>query len=364
MSLKPKRLVVGAVILGVFGIGALFAARTAFFAFAPAQPGSQVASVLEIHKGQGPNEISRMLEAAHVIQDAGSFALVGRFSRQWGKIKAGEYRVSPGMSPLEIFGVITSGISIGHPVTIREGENMYEIAADLEHKGLVKAAHFLALARSPALMQSLGIATVDRPVPSLEGYLFPETYFFNKSLSAEDMIRQMVRHFYQAWGEPEVTRAKELGLSRHEMITLASMIEKETGAPQERPMIASVFYNRLKKHMRLQSDPTTIYGIWEKYQGNLHRSDLLTQNAYNTYAISALPIGPIGNPGRESIKAALYPVETNYLFFVSHNDGTHQFSATLAEHNSAVGRFQLDPKAREGKSWRDLGKVKAKPPKR
>ncbi len=362
MQLKPKRLVIGAAILGAFGIGAVFSARLAFYAFSPAQPGSDAAVILEVRKGQGPLEISRSLESSHAIHDSESFALVGRLSRQWGKIKAGEYKVSPGMSPLEIFGVITSGVSIAHPITIREGENMYEIASDLEQKGLAKRAQFLVLVRSPALLQSLRISTQSRPVATLEGYLFPETYFFNKSMTAEEMIRQMVRRFFQAWGEPEAARAKVLGLSRHEIITLASMIEKETGAAQERPMISSVFYNRLKKHMRLQSDPTTIYGIWEKYRGNLHRSDLLTVNNYNTYAITALPAGPIGNPGRESIKAALNPVETNYLFFVSHNDGTHQFSATLAEHNSAVSKFQLDPKARAGKSWRDLGKEKAKPP--
>jgi UPF0755 protein len=147
-----------------------------------------------------------------------------------------------------------------------------------------------------------------------------------------------------------------LGLSRREVIILASVVEKETGAGFERPMIASVFYNRLKKKMRLQSDPTTIYGIWENYSGNLRRSDLLQKTPYNTYAIPALPAGPISNPNPESIKAVLYPAETEYLYFVSKNDGTHIFSKTYAEHAAHVRETQLDPKAREGKSWRDLGK--------
>jgi UPF0755 protein len=172
------------------------------------------------------------------------------------------------------------------------------------------------------------------------------------------MIRQMVRHFQSIWTEEKETRAKALGFTRHQLITLASMVEKETGAPQERPIISSVFHNRLRKKMKLQSDPTTIYGIWERYDGNIHRADLLSETPYNTYTIPALPIGPIGNPGKEAIEAALHPAQTDYLFFVSHNDGTHEFTRSIEEHNKAVTKFQLDPKARAGKSWRDLVKQK------
>src|SRR6185312_975952 len=134
------------------------------------------------------------------------------------------------------------------------------------------------------------------------------------------------------------------------------IIEKETGAPQERPMISSVFHNRLRKRMKLQSDPTTIYGIWKRYDGNIHKSDLSTQNPYNTYFVPALPVGPISNPGREAIRAALNPATSDYLYFVSHNDGTHEFSTTYENHTKAVKKFQLDAKARAGKSWRDLYK--------
>ena len=175
-------------------------------------------------------------------------------------------------------------------------------------------------------------------------------------MSAEDMIRQMVRHFKDSWTPDFTARARALNLTQFQVITLASMIEKETGAPQERPMIASVFYNRLHKKMKLQSDPTTIYGMWERYTGKVHVSDLQEKNDYNTYSVAALPIGPISNPGTEAIKATLYPSSSEFLFFVSHNDGTHEFTSSLADHNAAVRKFQLDPKAREGKSWRDLGK--------
>jgi UPF0755 protein len=249
---------------------------------------------------------------------------------------------------------LKSGISIAHPVTIIEGANIYEIAATIEEKKLGSKQDFLKLCKDSQLISTLGFNPAS--VISLEGFLFPNTYFFNKTLSVEDMIRQMVKQYRTVWGEAEENRARALGLTSYQAITLASMIEKETGAPQERPLIASVFYNRLKKKMRLQSDPTTIYGIWERYQGNLHKSDLLNPSPYNTYFVPGLPAGPIGNPGKEAIQAALYPAESEYLYFVSHNDGTHQFSRSLEEHNLAVKKFQLDPKARTGKSWKDLKK--------
>jgi UPF0755 protein len=256
------------------------------------------------------------------------------------------------MSPIEIFSTLTSGISAAHPITVREGENFYEIANDLEAKGLASAEHFVRLCKDPQFIASLGIFKEKLP-PTLEGYFFPDTYFFNRTLTDSDMIKQMVRHFLVFWTPQIDARAKLLQMTQHEVLTLASIIEKETGVPDERPIISSVFHNRLKKRMKLQSDPTTIYGMWERYEGKIHRSDLLEKNSYNTYSVKALPIGPIGNPGKEAIEAALNPANTNYFYFVSHNDGTHQFSTTIEEHNQAVRRFQIDPKAREGKSWRD-----------
>jgi UPF0755 protein len=167
------------------------------------------------------------------------------------------------------------------------------------------------------------------------------------------MARQMVKHFFDFWGKEQEQRARELNLSVHAIITLASIIEKETGAAEERAMISSVFHNRLKKRMKLQSDPTTIYGMWERFKGKIHKQDLFEKNSYNTYAVAALPEGPIGNPGKEAIQAALYPADTPFYYFVSHNDGTHEFSRTVEEHNQAVLKYQLDKKMREGKSWRD-----------
>jgi UPF0755 protein len=333
-------------------------ARLALFAFSPAQSGAP-ADTIEIHKGQSNGEIARALLNKNIITDVRMFNWLGRATRSWRKIKAGEYQVSGSMTPLEVFSTITSGLSIIHPVTVREGENMYEIAADLESKKLATKENFLALCKNPQFVHSVGLPT---EVKTLEGYLFPDTYNFNKTLTAQDMATQMVRHANQVWTQKDEAAAANLSMTRSQVITLASIIEKETGAPQDRPMISSVLHNRLKKKMRLQSDPTTIYGMWDRYAGKIHKSDLSEANTYNTYYVSGLPEGPISNPGRESIDAALNPAQSDYLFFVSHNDGTTEFTRSLEDHNKAVRKYQLDPKAREGKSWRDLNKKQQQQP--
>ena len=249
-------------------------ARLAFFALEPGHPGAP-ADTIEIHKGQSNGEITRALFNKNIITDIRLFNWLGRLTRNWKRIKAGEYQVSGSMTPLEVFSTITSGLSIVHPVTVREGENMYEIAMDLESKKLARKEDFLALCRNPQFIHSVGLPP---EVKSLEGYLFPDTYNFNKTLTAQDMAIQMVHHANQVWTEKDETSAAFLGMTRYQIITLASIIEKETGAPQERPIISSVFHNRLRKKMRLQSDPTTIYGMWDRYAGKIHKADLWQQS--------------------------------------------------------------------------------------
>lgn len=355
---------------GLIGLAILIAALAAAFygggvvrfaisPYSDSQTGEPV--LFEVQRGDTPSVISKNLEAQGVIADSEKFVLLGRMTRSWKNIKAGEYEVSPLQTPLAILDIITSGVSYTRPFTIREGENMYEIAAKLEEKEAGNGVSFLSLVRDPqfiaTLAPSLGLSD---PLPaSLEGYLFPDTYRFSKSTPLDEMVRQMTRRFQAVWGEREEARAREIGLTRHQVVTLGSIIEKETGAPEERPVISSVFHNRLQKKMRLQSDPTTIYGIWETYSGNIKREHLQLKTPYNTYTIAALPVGPIANPGKESIHAALWPAQSDFLFFVSQNDGTHVFSRTYEEHGAAVRKFQIDRKAREGKSWRDLGKRKA-----
>jgi UPF0755 protein len=180
---------------------------------------------------------------------------------------------------------------------------------------------------------------------TLEGYLFPDTYYFPSGLESKSIITAMVKQFRIAFKPEWQTRAEELGMSVHEVVTLASIIEKETGAPEERPLISSVFHNRLKKGMRLETDPTVIYGIPD-FDGNIKRRHLNTYTPYNTYKIKGLPPGPIASPGAAALEAALYPAQSKYLYFVSKKDGTHQFSATIKEHNAAVRKYQLRKKRR------------------
>lgn len=326
-----------------------------YYAITPLNPGAapKPEDVIEIHRSDSHAAIVKLLVFKGVIDQPKMFNWLGRITRKWGRVKAGEYQVSPSMSPMQIFSTMTSGISLVHPITVREGENMYEIAEDVESKKLASGEDFVGLCKNAEFVAKLGF---NPEMKTLEGFLYPDTYHFNKTMSAEDMIRQMVHHANQMWTKQDDAAASVQGLSRYQVVTLASIIEKETGAPDERPMISSVFHNRLKKHMKLQSDPTTIYGMWERFQGKIHRSDLQEATPYNTYTVPALPAGPISNPGRDAISAALNPATTDFLYFVSHNDGTHQFSRSFEEHNRAVQKFQLDPKAREGKSWRDLTK--------
>lgn len=335
------------------GLG-FYGTRFAVFALSPLRGANASGAVIEISKGQGPKELTRMLVAQGIVRPGseGNFILFGRITRLWKRVKAGEYKFSPEMTPIEAFRVLTSGISILHPLTIREGENIYEIANALQQMGLVSKEQFLKTVSDPKFIASLGFK--DSKPKTLEGYLFPDTYFLNKTMTSEDIVRGMYRKFSSVWTNAQEIRAHELGMNRHQIVTLASIVEKETGASDERPMISSVFHNRLKKKMRLQSDPTTIYGIWERYHGNISKADLSSQTPYNTYYVPALPAGPIANPGREALHAALYPSQSDFLYFVSHNDGTHEFTKTYNAHLGAVRKFQLDHKARDGKSWRDL----------
>ncbi|NDD91667.1 endolytic transglycosylase MltG [bacterium] len=331
------------------------AARLAWFATQPMAVDHPTETVILLNKGIGPSEIARQLEANKAVSSAKDFQLLGRVLRKWKDLKTGEYLVTSGMSPLEIFKVLSSGISIQHMVTIREGANMYEVADALEKSGLTSREKVLSLCRNSEFIKAQGF---QEPLPpSLEGYLFPDTYAFTRVETPEAMLQTMMRRYRAAWTQVKTRFAAQiasLGLTEHQIITLASIIEKETGAPEERPMISSVFHNRLRKKMRLQSDPTTIYGIWETYSGNIRKQDLLTPTPFNTYTVPSLPIGPISNPGLLAMEAAVNPAQSEYLFFVSQNEGRHIFTKSYEEHSKAVRRFQVDPKAREGKSWRNL----------
>lgn len=279
------------------------------------------------------SKVADDLETRGIITNKSLFMLWARFKDMAGEIKSGEYSLSPAMSPVKLLAILTKGAIITHPVTIPEGFSMYQIAELLEQRGLVSGKGFLALSLTGEMLEPYGIES-----PSLEGYLYPDTYNFGRGISARSAIKAMLERFLEMV-EPLNKRLEESGMGLEKVVTLASIVEKETGQGKERPLIASVFLNRIKKRMRIESDPTVIYGI-KDFNGNLTRKDLKTRTPYNTYVIKGLPPGPIANPGIDAIRAVLYPEDTKYLYFVSKNDGTHYFSKTLKEHNNAVLKYQ------------------------
>ena len=325
------------------------------FGNAPFDQGGSTKKVeFDLLKGMHPREIAQALERQGITSNANAFFWFGKLTGSWAGIKAADYELDPSMAPSLIFKTFRSGIGIQHALLIHEGDNIYQVAQSFMESELPDRKDALKLLTSPEMIQAVGLG--DEGIRSLEGYLYPNTYFYDKREASANLIRRMVEAFLRTWTPEFDARAKELGLTRKQVVILASMLEKETGAPFERPIVASVFFNRLKKKMRLQSDPTTIYGIWTHYDGNIHRSDLTHPTEYNTYTLPSLPIGPISNPNPDSIKAVLYPADTDFLYFVSKNNGTHVFSKTYGEHTEWVKKTQLDPAAREGKSWRDLNK--------
>lgn len=344
------------IVLVALVLGGMEAFR--FLATGPGRADEKV--VFDVRQGQSFLRVATELEKQGLIRSQLKLRVLAKLTQQDRRVKLGEYELNKAMAPQEILAVLTSGRSIQYSVTFPEGSNIYEMAAQLEAKNLYRAADFLEAVRDRAVIRSL----LNIEVSSLEGYLFPETYNVTKYTALKDLLAMMVKNFVDTYNTIEGREGARPGLSRHEIVTLASVVEKETGAPQERPMIASVFHNRLAKGMKLQSDPTIIYGIWVEtgaYKQNITRADLQRPTPYNTYTVARLPFGPIANPGRESIAAVFRPATSEYLYFVSRNDGTHVFTKTYEDHLKAVKAFQLDPSAREGKSWRDLGKKPASP---
>lgn len=290
-----------------------------------------------ISEGSNFQQVAGLLEREHLIKSRSAFVLLGKAQEADRKIHPGEYELHAAMPPSEILSNLLAGRVVLHSVTVPEGYTINQIADVLEQHRITDRTEFVRLAKDKPFIKTLGI-----PAESLEGYLFPDTYRFARRTPAKDVIKAMVDQLGQVMTAEWQARAKELNLTVHEVLTLASVIEKETGAGEERPQISSVFHNRLKRKIPLQSDPTVIYGLPD-FDGNLHKKDLSHPSPYNTYRWAGLPPGPIASPGAHAIHAALYPTPSSYLFFVSKNDGTHQFSATLIEHNKAVEKYQKRP---------------------
>ncbi|MCI5222836.1 MAG: endolytic transglycosylase MltG [Candidatus Electrothrix sp. AR4] len=315
----------------------------AYYVFTPTSGTEE--RIVHIPKGAGVRQIKGILGRHGIIRNDIRFLVLVRLLFEIEKehaprLRAGEFKVPQGLTPLQTIRFLDTAKPVSYQVTVPEGKTMEEVAGIFSEGKWIDPERFLQLCRDRAFILELGIQA-----DSLEGYLFPETYTLVRGeVDEQILITTMARRFSTVWGALSVQRQeKKTGrrkkFDRHRLLILASIVEKETGAAGERDVIAGVFYNRLRKGMRLQSDPTTIYGI-ENFNGNLTRADLKRKTPYNTYAINGLPAGPICNPGAAAIEAVLAPANVPYLYFVSRNDGSHHFSKTLKEHNRAVYKFQ------------------------
>jgi len=280
-------------------------------------------------------QTAALLEKNGIIASAGNFRLLTHLKKGKGAIKTGIYDFSKAATPEEILRRLLTGDIALRRITIPEGFALKEIAARLENLGYGPASEFRRLSRDRELLKALDISA-----PSLEGYLFPETYFAAIDASPRQLLQMMVKEFRKRVPAELVAAAKSQGLTLPQLVTLASIVQKEAGRIEEMPTIASVYHNRLRIRMPLQADPTVIYGI-ENFNGNITKADLLRPTPYNTYTIRTLPPGPIASPGADALRATAFPARTNYLYFVAKGDGSHAFSADLRSHNDAVRRYQL-----------------------
>ena len=295
---------------------------------------------IDVAAGERFRTTATKLEAARLIPSSLALTLWVRFKGVDREIQHGAYQFAEALSPIALVEKMRSGEAMMIHVLLPEGATVHDLALALEHGGLGPAARFVALAHDAAFTHALAV-----DAGGLEGYLFPDTYFFSPLDGAEKILSALVARFHGAFTPEMAAEAQKAGFSVHQIVTLASVIEKETAREEERPLVSAVFRNRLRLGMPLQADPTVIYGI-ENFNGNLTRKDLETRTPYNTYTEPGLPPGPIANPGRSALLAAIHPADMPYLYFVAREDGTHEFSTSLADHNRAVNRYQRSRHAR------------------
>jgi UPF0755 protein len=293
---------------------------------------------VEIPPGSSNHVIANRLVDAGIVHDHLTFRAAIEVSGEMRKLKAGEYRFDRAMTPLEVIDKIARGDVYVITLTFPEGLNIVEMAKTFESHGLGTAASFAEAARDVKPIHDLDPAATD-----LEGYLFPETYAVPRKTDAPKLVRLMVAQFQKAVPADMRAQIAARHLTLRTVVTLASLVEKETAKADERPVVAAVYLNRLRIGMLLQCDPTVIYALERagRYQGNIHKDDLQIDSPYNTYRFAGLPPGPIASPGRASLAAAVNPADTDFLYFVSRNDGSHEFARTLADHNRNVQKFQV-----------------------
>jgi len=304
-------------------------------ATSPVDPHGQPKTIA-IPQNASTSQIGALLEREGLVRHRLLFTTVVGVLNRSGSVKAGEYRLSPAMSLWEIIARLLRGEALLHAVTIPEGFTASQIASLLEERGLARKERFLALVAEPSRFSFPFLPSGAR---NLEGYLFPDTYLLPRGVSEETIIRRMLQRFDEVVTQEMRERAQALGFSLHQIVTIASMIEREAKRPEERPLIARVIYNRLERGMRLEIDATVLYALG-RHKERLNLQDLDVESPYNTYRHPGLPPGPIANPGLASIQAALYPANVDYLYYVAKPDGSHVFSRTFQEHLEAQRRIQ------------------------
>ncbi len=313
------------ILLAALGVGGWLA----WALWTPLAPDGQ--KFVLLHPGYSTRRIASELKSAGVIRSVDAFVIFHHFDHKR-SLKAGEYLFERPANALEIHNRLARGDVYVHTVVIPEGFTMFDIAQAVQDAGLGSRDDFLKVAMSDTAL----IADLAPDAKSLEGYLFPSTYEFTRTESMQDMVAAMVKQFHQV--------AHEIGLNTNveETVTMASIIEKETAVPEERPLVASVYYNRLAKNIALQADPSVIYAelLDGTYSGALHHADMRFNSPYNTYRHAGLPPGPIGNPGKTSLEAAMHPADTHFYYFVSDGNGHHRFARDLEEHNKNVAAYR------------------------
>jgi UPF0755 protein len=323
-------------LLFAFVLLAAIAAGLVYVSLGVSYQGFSNQVILDFPKGTSTQAMADQLEQAGVIRYSWQFLLLRALDPSM-RLKAGEYLFARSDTPRNIFSRIARGDVFFYELTVPEGSNIFDIAASISRFDFLQPSAFLRAARNPALIRDLA-----PDAPTLEGYLFPSTYRITRATTVQQLCVMMTGLFRKHWRDLQSSLPQ--GVPMNDIVTLASLIEKETAVPDERPIVASVYDNRLRKGMSLDCDPTTIYAalLDDRYRGAIYRSDLNSDNPYNTYRRAGLPPGPIANPGLESLKAALAPAETDYLYFVAKGDGSggHQFSRTIEEHNLAVQTYR------------------------
>jgi UPF0755 protein len=308
------------------------------FAATPFGAGTRV---VNIPQGSGPRALAKLLASSGVVSSEQAFYEHVHWFRRDKRTRAGEYEFDGSLTPDQVLAKLVRGEVKLYHFTVPEGLRADEIAPIIGQTSLCAPADFLKLARDPGSPRKFGV-----PGPSMEGYLFPDTYTVTRGPGCAGIMQAMVARFKAAWAHAQAQRLPSVTLNEREGVTLASIVEKETGQPEERPRISCVFHNRLKRNIPLGTDPTVIYSVLLQndfvWDGNLHKSDLLRPHPYNTYVVKGLPPGPISNPGQAALDAALHPIPCNDLFFVSRNDHTHVFCPDLKCHEAAVQKWQVE----------------------